>query len=308
MKYFIQYPIFTDCNIACRYCFHSGPKQILPSDSEEDAKAKLHGGAYGFSVNDYIKWRETYLYDAEEIIVNFSGGEPSIPKNMEPIEEFVATSKIEKFDLLSNGLGPIESFKKLVSHKDRIFRFGLTFHRDTIGNNEDLKKRFFKTAMYLRDQDVNLYIKELLILKYKPQIITNRSFWTSLGVDFKIQDFKGYDKGQDFEELKRYTHEDIQLISKEYRKTKKYCQCLPGYKQIIIRGGWRAGDILGCWIDPSVVGNIKDNTFNPNYRVYLDFKNNKTELVGVPKVYKGTYYKDRWDTNKDKSNHNEPIC
>lgn len=308
MKYFIQYPIFIDCNISCNYCFHKDSRKILPTDSEEDAKAKLHGGAYGFGVDDYIKWRETHLYDAEEIVVNFAGGEPSIPKNMKPIVEFVDKSKIERLDFLSNGVGPIESYQKLMEYKNRIYRFGLTFHRDTIGDNKELKKRFFKTAMYLKDQGVNLYIKELLILKYKPQILANRSFWTSLGVEFKIQDFKGYARGQDFEELKRYKLEDVELLSKEYWKTEEYCSCLPGYKQIMIRGGWMAGDILGCWIDPAVVGNIKDNTFNPNYRVHLDFKNEKTEIIGVPKIYKGTYSTDRWDPNEAKSMLKEPIC
>lgn len=304
MKYFIQYPIYLDCNLKCTYCFHNGKTDRNPEDTDEQYIAKLNGGP-NFSVEEYITWRATHLYDGKELVVHFHGGEPTVKRNIELITEFLDKSAIEKLDVLSNGLGPEESYDKLLEYKDRIFRFGLTFHREIIERSTDIRKKFCKTAFKLRDSGIPLYIKELLILKYKPQLLSNKAFWEAQGVEFRIQDFKGYVRGQDFSDFDRYTIDDINLIHHEFIKTGSFCSCLPGYKQIMIRGGWMAGDVLGCWIDPTVVGNIKENTFNPNYKVHLDYKNNRTEVIGVPKLYRGTYNGDRWDPN---SIQKEPIC
>jgi transposase-like protein len=52
------------------------------------------------------------------------------------------------------------------------------------------------------------------------------------------------------------------------------------------------GSILACFEDPVVVGEIQDNTYNGNYRAYKDPQKGKIEVIGVPKVYKGTFERD----------------
>jgi len=294
MKYYIQYPAYLICNLRCPYCFHY--KELTTGLSSGNDPVGL--GGPNFTVEEYCIWKNTHLKNAEEIIIHFHGGEPTMKKNIDFIETFLNKSSIEQVDILTNGLGSKESYKRMINFKNRIFRIGLTYHRAVIDNDQKLRQRYISNVFMLKDAGIDVYVKEMLIIKYRTEIKANKRFWESVGVPVKIQDFKGYIKGEDFTELQQYTNDDISLLDKEYIKNINECTCLPGYRQIMIRGGWMSGDILGCWIDPVVIGNIKDNTYNPNYKVEIEkIPGGKQIVTGVPKIYKGTYENDRYYDN-----------
>ncbi len=298
MKYFIQYPGYLVCNLRCPYCFHY--KEL--STGLSSGGDPIGQGGPNFTVEEYITWRDTHLNDAEEIVIHFHGGEPTIEKNIAHIEDFFSKSKLEHLDVLTNGLGPESSYNRLINIKDRIFRVGFTYHRTVINDNAELRKIFTNRVLMVKAAGIPVYVKEMLFLNHKSQILANKRFWEMMGVPVKIQDFKGYTRGEDFTELQRYTIKDLEIIDKEYIKTSATCSCLPGYRQIMIRGGWQAGDILGCWIDPVVVGNIKDNTYDPRYKVEIEMKpGGKQVVTGVLKKYKGTYEGDRYYDNLKKN-------
>jgi len=294
MKYFVQYPGYLVCNLRCPYCFHI--KELTTGLSSGGDQVGC--GGPNFTVEEYIKWRSTHLKNAEEIVIHFHGGEPTMDINISHIEEFFSKTQIEKVDVLTNGVGPASSYERLIKLKPYIFRVGFTFHRKVIGDNKALKKTFVDRVLMLKKAGIPIYVKEMLFLDCRTEILAHKSFWQMMGVSFKIQDFKGYIKGEDFTELHKYTIKDINLLDPEYVKTGTKCECLPGYKPILIRGGWQAGDVLGCWIDPIVVGNIKDNTYNSNYTVALT--ETKQKVTGVPPIYKGTYEGDRYYDNLKK--------
>jgi hypothetical protein len=216
-------------------------------------------------------------------------------KNISFIELFFDKTKEEKVDFLTNGIGPIDSYNRLIELKSQIFRVGFTYHREILDGNSVLKKIFVERVLRVKKAGIPLYVKELLFVEKKAEILAHQKFWKTMSVPFKIQDFKGYERGEDFTELQKYTIDDIRIIDNEYIKNSSTCSCLPGYRQIMIRGGWQAGDVLGCWVDPVVVGNIKENTYNPAYKVDIDtFSGGKMHISGVPKIYKGTYDGDRY--------------
>lgn len=306
MNYFIQYPIYLDCNLSCPYCFHKGVSDANDCDTSEERDAKRHGGAYGFSIEDYIKWRDTHLKDIDRIVIHFHGGEPTMPRNILEIEKFLSLSKLEKVDVLTNGVGPESSYGKLIEYKDRIDRIGLTYHRTVIGNDPVLKRRFTSTVLKLHSYGLPIYVKEMLFKEFKAETLAHQRFWATMGIPFKIQDFKGYVRGEDFSELDRYTVDDINILDPEYIKTGKTCSCRKGYKQVLIRGGWHAGDILACWVDQVVVGSIQENTYNPGYTVSLDTTAGKQRVIGVPPIYRGTYDSgDRYYEHLKKQGHTD---
>ena len=297
MKYFIQYPGFLVCNLRCPYCFHH--KELTTGLSSGGDMVGL--GGPNFSVEEYITWRDTHLKDAEEIVIHFHGGEPTMPVNINYITKFLSKSSVEKVDVLTNGLGPEESYHQLIALKSRIYRVGFTYHRTVIGDKPELRKKYIENVLLLKRAGLPIYVKEMLMIDHRSAIKANKRFWDMMSVPVKIQDFKGYVRGEDFTELQRYTIDDINLLDPEYLKKGDTCTCLPGYRQIMIRGGWMAGDVLGCWIDPVVIGNIKDNTYNPNYKVEIKkVPGGKQVVTGVPKIYKGTYEGDRYYDNLKK--------
>ena len=109
----------------------------------------------------------------------------------------------------------------------------------------------------------------------------------------KIQDFQALDGSPP-----DYSHYEISLVSNEYKHKGQYCSCWEGWKSIQIRGyDIGKGDVLACWLDPKIIGNIKNNTFNPNFKVYIDQLLGRRNVVGVPIKYndRGTYNRDRID-------------
>jgi hypothetical protein len=278
VNYYIQYPIYIDCQLRCPYCFHA-----------ERFKHNLLDGP-NFEWEKYIKWRNTHIGNADDIIMHFHGGEPSTDLNQRLLKMIMPKFDKEKFDFLSNGLGDDYGFIK--EHKDRIHRVGFTYHRKVIKDNKELQRKFINNVCSLKDFGLNVYVKELLFTDLRNEIAIDRHGWGELGVPHKIQDFKGYAKGEDFSEFTKYTPQDIAVIDTEYKHDPPICECMRGYKTVIIRGGWQGGDILGCWIDPVIVGSIHHNTYNPNYTAEIT-PHKGLEIVGVEKNYAGTYIRDR---------------
>jgi len=281
MKYYIQYPISVDCNLSCPYCFFT----------EEKNRSDLN--APDFSVHEYNIWRDTHLKDADEILLHFQGGEPTTDKNISDIVEFLSNTSIEKIDLLTNGLGSIDSYEKLLPYRHRFHRIGFTFHRKVIGHDSNLCQTFHDNVLLMKSLGFPVYVKELLFSEETDRIISSKLSWEKYDIPFKIQDFKGWDAGTDFTEYMNYTDEELALIDQEYLKSGNECYCVKGYKNIIIRSGWMSGDILACWKDLTVIGNIKDNTYNPNYKIMVDTSYpDGIDVIVDKKLYRGTYPRD----------------
>lgn len=290
MKYYLQYPIRIECQIRCSYCFHrdtfspTTPEQLVNRDSEDR-----------FTVQAYKIWRDTHLRLDEpesELIVHFHGGEPSTDRNAGIIKEFAESTSIEKLDILTNGLGGIDFLTSIPSN--RYHRIGFTFHREWMerAKRKDCIEGFFCNLLNLHKMKYPVYFKEMLIPKYTTAIIRTVNALRKIGIPCKIQDFKGYDRGEDYGV--EYTLEHFSLIDEEYIQEGRECCCLKGYKNIIIRGGWMDGDILSCWKDPVVVGNVRENTYNPNALNVLDYERRRVRVDGVPRVFRGTYNEDRY--------------
>lgn len=295
MRYYVQHPIYLDCSLRCGYCFHS--KEFGLGDL----------GGPGHTIEQYIRWRDTHLVDAEDIIMHLHGGEPSTPLNVAYICRLLHQATVERIDILTNGLGEWDNYHRLLQFADRFHRIGCTYHRKQMGKSKHLRARFEDTVFRLRDAGVPLYVKELLFTDMRDEIVEAKKYWQSRGIEFKVQDFKGSVRGEDFSEFERYTSADIDMVDEEYVHTGRTCCCVKGYKNVIIRGGWMAGDVLACWIDPTVIGNIQQNTFNPNYRIVLKEKEGRLDVEGVPKLYRGTYGRDRfYEAKKEDTDMAEP--
>jgi hypothetical protein len=138
-------------------------------------------------------------------------------------------------------------------------------------------------------------VKELLFPELKDEILENKRHYEALGIEFRIQDFKGY-KGRD---PIVYTSEDYAFVHPEYQHSGKHCYCREGYKQVLIRGyDIFGGDVLACWQDPVVVGRINEDWYSGNYAVNIT--SNGNNVIGVQKVYRGTYPKDVWSLENEK--------
>lgn len=215
--------------------------------------------------------------------MHFHGGEPFISTNINTICTVIRSTSIERFDFLTNGLQSRENYARLLPYKDRIHRVGFTFHRKMMGHIPSLVKMYEDNVHFLHDNGVPVYVKELLVHNDKEMIKENKRKWKALGIPFKIQDFKGYDRGKDFHEVKDYDAEDWYLVDFEYKKCNDFCTCTRGYKTILIGGHTLGGNVFACFEDMKIVGNIARNEFNSNFTV----KRTKTgvEVIGVPAIY-----------------------
>jgi hypothetical protein len=158
-------------------------------------------------------------------------------------------------------------------------------------------KKYEENILFLKEAGVNVYVKELLFVEERDAILANKQYWRDKGVCFKIQDFKGADKGKGSEEINKYEPIDLLYIDQEYRKPREYCECIKGYKNVLIRGGWHDGDVLACFEDPAVIGNIQNMEYTPYTVIKRDLKKAYegiycVDVQGVPKIYRGTYEKD----------------
>lgn len=271
MKWFIAYPILFDCNLRCSYCFHY--ERFISNYNKPTS----------FTINQYKKFRDTHLLPAEELLVHFHGGEPFLDTNINIICNVIKNLELERFDLLTNGLQKKENYQKILPFKDRIHRIGFTFHRKMISHIPELVNKFEENVLFLHNHGIPVYVKELLFIDEKEKIKEYKRKWKSINIPFKIQDFKGYDRGRDFSELKKYTDEDWALIDFEYKKFNKYCSCMRGYKNVLIGGHTLGGLVFGCFEDMKIVGNIIENKFNPNYEVICTLTG--MEVINNPPVY-----------------------
>jgi hypothetical protein len=270
-KWYIAYPILFDCNLRCSYCFHH--ERFYSNYTKHQS----------FTIDQYKKFRDTHLLPAEDILVNFHGGEPFLDTNINTICTFMRCAKIERFDLLTNGLQSRENYERLIPFKDRINRIGFTFHRRMIGNIPDLVKKYEENLLYLHEQGIPVYVKELLFHEDREVIKENKKKWKALGIPFKIQDFKGFDRGKDFQEIKNYDDEDWYLVDFEYKKCGDTCTCFKGYRNILIGGHTLGGKVFACFEDMKIIGDIPKNEFNSNYVIKRTRKG--IEVQGVPSLY-----------------------
>jgi len=237
-----------------------------------------------------MKWRDKHLSDGTEFLCELHGGEISHPANTDLALHIIDTLDKERFQVQTNGLGSLCFYKKLVERKAKIDRIGFTFHRDAIGKNPALIEKFINNVNFVKSAGINIYVKELLIPKNKTAILHNKDFWESKGVEFRIQDFRGYrGRGKEI----NYTREELNLIHPEYKHVESICACRKDYKNVLIRGyDIFAGDVIACWQDPTVIGSITVDWYNPNYKINRD--ENGINVSGVEKLYRGTYPRDMW--------------
>ena len=304
MKYYIEFPILPDCNLKCSYCFHRLHHRAVAPEKCDKPWFECHRTFQRkFNLKDYIKFRDTHLKDASEIILHFAGGEPFIRSNLNAIKSIMSTCDKEKFDILSNGLHNGDKYLWLENYKDRIDRIGLTFHRKIIKDSTFMKKRFIHNVLLLKHLGLNVYVKEILWPEFKEEIANDKKFLESKGVSVKIQDAK---TGHLEEDSVKYDLTCLQMISPEYNKAKlKSCTCKKGYKSFCIIGfEENSGDVVACWHDQKIIGNIQKNEFNPSYSVcinpngsksvngigfYHEYKKegcfDKVQVIGAPGAY-----------------------
>src|SRR4030042_443622 len=150
-KYFVAWPISFDCNLRCSYCFHH--ERFFSNYTKHQ----------GFTIDQYKIFRATHLMPtAEEILMHFHGGEPFITSNISTICTVIRSTSLERFDFLTNGLQSQENYARILPFKNRIHRVGFTFHRKMIGHIPDLVKQYEENVLYLHEQGIPVYVKELL--------------------------------------------------------------------------------------------------------------------------------------------------
>jgi len=276
-KAYIEYPIPIECDLQCKKCFHA-PKWALDKIGPEEAYKDKYRKEPPFTNKDFVKWRDKHLSNHSEFLVELQGGECSHPKCQKVIFDIIETLGAHgktKFQLQSNGTGDKEFYQKLIKYKDLIDRIGFTYHRDEMHNVERrgqeecdrLNKRFNENAQIIIDSGIKFYVKEILLLKHKDDILNDKRYWEERGVEFRLQDFKTLAGRLGF----NYTFEEFLLVHPEYRHQNKTCNCreLYGkYTNIIIRGyDYFAGDVIACWHSPVAVGSIVDDWYKSGYTI-----------------------------------------
>jgi hypothetical protein len=250
------------------------------------------------------------MSDATEIIVNFHGGEPFLDGNSNTIKSFLRQTEIERPELLTNGLQKLDNYYKMDPYIGRIHRIGFTYHRKIIHGVPSYRNKFEENVLSLKDKGYPVYVKELMFVDELDNILENKRYWKEKGVDFKIQDFKGSLRGKSQEEVPKYGPLEYLYIDCEYRKPGDTCACMWGYKNVIIRGGWNEGDVIACFEDPKVVGNIQDMWYDPGYRIVKNRQEGRMDVQGVKEVlYRGTYERDLYDPSKKQTDEsNSLLC
>jgi len=290
MKYRVEFPIKFDCNLRCFYCFHS--------DYHNNRHPYTNGKRFErkFTLKQWEQWRDKFLPDANEILVMFSGGEPFISENIILCREFMehCRNPIYHYEFLTNGLFNKEDAEFLRGHISKIRRIGFTYHRKMVQNKPYLIERFYDNLNYIKILDIPVYVKELLRVEDRDAILEHkRCLKDKYGISLKIQDYKGDKRGLDFSEQRQYTDIDRTLVDMEYKHAAGFpCACLRGYHGIAIRGyDEYSGNVIACWHDPVIIGNIQDMQFNPNFIVNV-LPDGTKDVSGVPKKYAGTNPRD----------------
>lgn len=283
-KVFIQYPIRKICNLRCSYCFH---KEYF----DNSPNVESYKNNRGFMSKEFYRWMDTHIYsNFNEIIIHFSGGEPFYNINIPSIRN-VMSNVDAKFDFLTNGISINDSVLELLSKfKSKIHRIGFTYHRDVI-EATSLSAKFNNSVMAVHNIGIPVYVKELLHKDRLLDILKHKRYWESLTIPFKIQDFQNLDGSPIY-----YNAKDLALIDDEYKHQGHYCSCWQGYRSISIRGyDIAAGDVIACWLDPKIIGNVADNTLSLNFRVEINKSLGRRNVKGDNYSYsdKGTFERDR---------------
>lgn len=218
------------------------------------------------TASDYCRFRDKFFRDAEDIIVELNGGETFLPINVAAITNFIRRTGPERIELQTNGIQSEDAYKSLIPFKNRIFRIGFTYHRKMVHSIPTYREAYERNVCMMRDLGFKVYVKELLFTEEREEIIKNKEKWERLGVDFKVQDFKGSFLGLSGEEASKYVKEDYQLLSQEYLRDNYDCRCKEGYKQLIVM---RDGTIISCYALQEPVGNMVLGTYRPGYKVFL---------------------------------------
>ena len=254
MKYYVSFPIFYDCDLRCYYCFSADSMMTnLPPVRE-------------VTVSHYCAFRDKFLADAEEIVVELNGGETFLPINVAAVTAFIKGTTTERIELQTNGIQSGDAYRSLLPFKDRILRIGFTYHRKMIHGVPTYRNAYESNVIMMKNLGFPVYVKEILFHEEREAILENKARWENLGVEFKIQDFKGTYLGVSGEGLKEYTVEDIRLISPEYIRNLSDCRCKHGYTQLIVM---RDGKVIPCYTLQESVGNMVDGTYKPGYRVNM---------------------------------------
>jgi len=291
MNYRIDYPIHFDCNLQCFYCFHVDYFNCNHPFENGQKECK-------FTIDDYKRFRDTHLTDANRIILNMHGGETFFGPNVELVNSIMMSLRDDKeeFDLLSNGMCNMKDYEVILkTHANKIWRIGFTYHRKVL--NEAQTQIFENNVKQIAEWlPGKVYVKELLRIEDKLSIIQNKFKWCSRRIPFKIQDYKGDDKGANYTEYEKYGPTDRMLIDTEYKHPlDRPCSCMKNMRTFGIRGydDW-SGDVVACWVDPCVIGNIQENWFHPNYTVCrMEDGSGQRDVRGVEKIYRGTFDRDR---------------
>jgi len=279
--------------LKCDYCFHCEAFELEKQGKFSDK----YSDTCAFTPEQYMRWRDKHLADGTEFLCELHGGEISHPANTDLALQIIDTLHKERFQIQTNGLGCLCFYKKLIERKAKIDRIGFTFHRDAIGKNPAQIEKFINNVNFVKNAGVTVYVKELLIPQNKAAILHNKDFWESKGVEFRIQDMKGYRGGE--ADTINYTKADLDLIHSEYKHFESICACRKDYKNVLIRGyDIFAGDVIACWNDPTVIGSIVVDWYNPNYKINRD--ENGVNVSGVEKLYRGTYPRDMWSPEIEK--------
>jgi hypothetical protein len=229
--------------------------------------------------------------------MELQGGEPSFMDNAQLVLDIIDASDKERFQIQSNGWGNNFFYSELIARKDKIDRIGFTYHakvlEGTLPQNyiepiSNIPFRFINNVNHIHESGIKTYIKEIYFLDRKEEILKRKEYWEKRGVEYRLQDYKGL-AGLDGTETSQYTDEDWKLIHEEYKHTGTCCNCRKGYKQLILRGydQW-GGDVLACWQDHRVIGNIVENWYEPYEKVLID----TTAQRGRTVIGKGFYRSD----------------
>jgi len=257
MKYYVSFPIFFDCDLRCYYCFSADSMNTnMPPVRQVTA-------------THYCNFRDKFLSDAEEIVVELNGGETFLPVNVAAVTNFMRRTGPELIELQTNGIQSEDAYKTLLAFRGRILRLGFTYHRKMIHSIPTYRRAYERNVLMMRDLGFPVYVKELFFTDEREAILDNKARWESLGVEFKVQDFKGSFLGLSGEEVVRYTAEDFKLISREYLRDDHDCRCKDGYKQLIVM---RGGTIIACYLIQESVGDMIKCEYKPNYCVFMSEK------------------------------------
>jgi len=299
-KIFMEVPIPIRCNLKCRKCFHA-PAWAAESKGEKEYLEKYHEKAV-FTPQELVAWRDKFIGDYDEYLVELQGGEcsydwksetPGVPGMYEVvfslIEELGKNGKT-KFQLQSNGLGNGEFYHKLfIKYGHMIDRIGFTYHRDelterseneckrlneTFNTNVDSVLKLIKTVEEMPSSPTNhhihFYVKEILFPKYRDELREAKKYWENKGIEYRVQPYRSASGRDGY----KNAIDDRRLLHPEYVHAGETCSCRELYgigTNVIIRGyDYFAGDVLACWHNQLPVGSVTESWYKGGYYVSRD--------------------------------------